>query len=513
MQVVIRADASTAIGMGHLVRCMTLAAALRDRGASVAFVTREHHGHQTSMLDEHGFDVTRLPASSIVDQGGSPSEASLGVVWEVDAEETLRSIRQLRNVHWLIVDHYGIDHRWESRVRTAAQRVFVIDDQANRMHDCDLLLDQNLVAGMRTRYDSLVPKSCALMLGPTYAMLQPDYRELHRQASPRSGPIRRILISFGGSDEANLTGRALAAFLLLGRSDIHADVVIGAANPWEAALREQSAAHRNVTIHMSPPTLAPLMLHADLAIGAAGTTSWERLCLGLPSLVVTQAENQRPIAEALSQNDLARWLGATRDLSESTLVAALEDLLESGLSVDWSRRCLDVVDGRGVDRVAAALSTDGQTVLRVRAARASDEALLLEWANDRVTRANAFASAPIGAAEHHAWFAGRLQDSVNCRIYIGETADAIPVGYVRFDRMIDGWRISYALAPQFRGRGMGGVLLNGGITELAQTESEETLIAEVKRSNSASQRVFESLGFTTEHGGDVIAYRRRVTTT
>lgn len=511
MQVVIRADASARMGTGHIARCLTLAIALRERGASVAFVSRMHEGHQSSLVEDRGFDVSRLPLREVEGDADSTDATWAGAQWEVDADETLQAIGRLGEVHWLVVDHYGIDHRWEARVRPSAKRVLVIDDMANRRHDCDLLLDQNLVASMRTRYDALVGESCVLMLGPAYALLQPGFRELRLSVSPRAGAIRRLLISFGGADTDNLTGRALAAFLGLHRPDVRVDVVLGPANQWGPELLEQSAAHANVAIHSSLPTLAPLMAEADLAIGASGTTSWERLCLGLPSIVVTLAPNQRPIAEALGESDLARYLGPAESVTEQSLASALGVLLEHGLSADWSRRCLAVVDGRGVDRVVAALMAHGEMPLRVRAATVDDEALLLDWANDRTTRRNAFSTAPITAEEHHTWFRGRLDDERDCRIFIGEAVDGVPVGQVRFDRHVDAWRISYALAPEFRGRRLGRPLLEVAIRELARMDEPLLLVAEVRGSNVASQRVFDSLGFESVVGDDqdVITYRRQ----
>jgi UDP-2,4-diacetamido-2,4,6-trideoxy-beta-L-altropyranose hydrolase len=514
MQVAIRADSSVTMGTGHVMRCLTLATALRARGARVAFITREHEGNQSALIEERGFEVHRLPRRTTIDECSSPNAGSLGAAWEEDAADTLYAIQGLHELEWLVVDHYGIDRRWESRVRRAARRVLVVDDLANREHECDLLLDQNLVACMHTRYDGMVGESCALMLGPAYAMLHPSFRERRRSVQPRSGPVRRILISFGGSDRDNLTGRALGAILGFRRADVRVDVVIGAAHPAAAELREQIAGHPNLAIHSNLPTLAPLMSEADLAIGAAGTTSWERLCLGLPSVIVTQADNQRAIAEELHRRDLARLVAGDHKATEESFAAALAPLLERGLAPDWSLRCLAVVDGRGVDRVVAALLANRHTGLRVRPANVDDESLLLEWANERTARRNARSTALISAAEHSTWFRSRLDDQEGTHIYIAETSDGVPAGQVRFDRQSAEWRISYALAPQFRGRGLGRALLEAGMHEFARVAPGANLIAEVKASNESSRRVFEALGFTMSLLDDgFLAYRRSVWST
>jgi len=275
------------------MRCLTLANALAGKGVGVSFICREHDGNLCDLIEEQGFTVYHLPApESGFEADATPAHAAwLGAAWQEDARQTGAIIRTLGvKPTWLVVDHYGLDYCWEEVLKSWVGRIFVIDDLADRAHDCDLLLDQNLFADMQTRYAGKVPADCRLLLGPEYALLQPIYAELHDRIPPREGPVRRILVSFGGADRDNLTGRALAAFLSLNRPDIEVDVVISGSSPYVHEIRDQVAGHDNIHLHSNLPTLAPLMARADLAIGAAGTTSWERVCLGLPALVVTLAE-------------------------------------------------------------------------------------------------------------------------------------------------------------------------------------------------------------------------------
>lgn len=358
LQVIFRTDASRIIGTGHVMRCLTLAGALAKIGADVLFICREHEGHLCDLIEEQGFVVHRLPApaSGFRAEADPIHAAWLGASWEGDAEQTGAGIKTPDvKPDWLVVDHYALDHRWEHALRPLVGRIFVIDDLADRTHDCDLLLDQNLVAGMQTRYAGKVPEDCRLLLGPEYALLQPIYAELHDRLSPREGPVRRILISFGGADRDNLTGRALAAFLSLNRPDIDVDVVISDSSPYVLDIQNQVAGHANIHLHGNLPTLAPLMARADLAIGAAGTTSWERLCLGLPALVVTLAENQRPIADGLHRQGLVRWLGHKDEVTEQSLRRALTELIEEGIDEEWSLRCRSTVDGKGITSITNCL--------------------------------------------------------------------------------------------------------------------------------------------------------------
>ena len=378
--VAFRADASRIIGNGHVMRCLTLAEAMRARGAAALFVCREHDGHLCDLITARGFAVHRLALRPPVaaHQEGPAHVAWLGGSWQDDAEGTRTALKMWDRIpDWLVVDHYALDDRWEGLLRPMASRLMAIDDLADRRHDCDLLLDQNLVAQMDTRYVPQLPPRCVALLGPGYALLQSKFAELHPSTRARTGPIKRLLISFGGADRNNLTARSLRAFLSLGRTDIDVDVVMPARLDVADAIRHLAAGHPHIHLHEPLPTLAALTAAADLAIGAAGASSWERLCLGVPALVVTLAENQMPIAKELDRRGLVKWLGEQTEVSEEVLANALRHEVGRGGDADWSRRCLEVVDGLGTGRVCAAMTVNTATELRPRRARPSDEALLL----------------------------------------------------------------------------------------------------------------------------------------
>ncbi len=511
IRVAFRADASLTIGHGHVMRCLTLASALRDRGAAVFFVCREHDGHLCDLIEERSFSVVRLPAhrATSIDEDSPVHSTWLGATWQEDAERTCAAIQAAGvKPDWLVVDHYALDHRWETALRVSVRRIMVIDDLADRMHDCDLLLDQNLVAQMHTRYADKVSAACGMLLGPEYALLQPIYAELHDRIPTREGQIQRIFIFFGGADSDNLTGRSVAAFIRLNRPDISVDVVITATCLHAVAIHRQVIGHGNIHLHSGLPTLAPLMVKADLAIGAGGTTSWERLCLGLPTLVVTLAENQRPIADGLNQHGLICWLGHQDTVDESTIARALGKLLKQDLDEDWSLRCIKAVDGKGIDRACAALTVVATTPLRVRQARLGDEALLLGWANDPTTRRNAFFPEPISAATHRTWFRNRLRNLDGCRLYIIETTDGVPLGQARFERQMQAWEVHYALAPTFRGRGLGHVLLGAALQKLRADVRGAWIFGQVKGDNHSSRKVFDRLGFQIQpDAGGAVVYR------
>lgn len=497
MKIVFRTDSSDQIGVGHLSRCLSLANTLRERGAECTFVCRDDPGNRSDLVCRNGFDLMLLPPQP--DQGTDLSNdkyhSRAGVSELADASETCSILNE--PVDWLVVDHYALGKTWESALRDTASRILVIDDLANRAHDCDLLLDQNLVANPDSRYIDLVPEHCGQLLGPHFAMMGLEYVQLRNAARIRMGIPQRILIYFGGADTDNLTGLALEACLSLPVDKIVFDVVISPDHPNYVELAAMADRNDSIELHENLPSLAPLLHAADLAIGAGGTSSWERCCLGLPSVVITLAENQEAPTSELDRQGLIRWLGPKEAVSKANIAETVAQLLAQGLDRDWSERCKALVDGRGAGRVADYLLLSADTRLYPRPAVATDEALLLEWANDATTRRNGFSGRRIDPATHAQWFRKRLNDTENCRFFIMETESGLPLGQVRFERDYGGWELHYAIDPRARGRRLGKVLVNSAIKALrAECDKPLRLTAKVKRGNALSSRVLSGAGFT-----------------
>lgn len=503
MKVLFRTDASLQIGSGHVTRCLTLAHALGQRGANCRFACRALEGNMLEQIRHHGFEVLVLPSDSsasiemVADKKTLDHAHWLGVCWEVDAEQTIEALVNSRP-DWLVVDHYALDAHWESMLRPHCDRIMAVDDLADRDHDCDLLLDQNLIAEMDHRYDNRVSPDCVRLLGPGYALLQSEYAELHPRTPPRTGSVHRILVYFGGADKHNLTGQTIRAFCTLDRPDIILDVVINPGSPNAADVRELTKNRSNIILHETLPSLAPLMLKADLAIGAGGATSWERCCLGLPSLIITIAENQKPIAAELDRKRLVHWLGHHDTVNEFSLTNALKDALDAQRMADWSNRCRNMVDAKGTERVASIVSLNPSTPLKARPAYVDDEELLLKWVNDPLVRDSSFSSDVIAPEEHRAWLYKRLRDPDKCRVYIVETAEGLPIGQVRFELTNDIWEIGFALDPAVRDKALGKKLLQAAIKGFRQSISGVLVFGRVKKDNAVSRKVFEDFTFTPE---------------
>lgn len=473
-QILFRADGNAEIGSGHLRRCLALADCLRDWGYECLFACRASTQSFNGLIRDAGFDLIELT--------GAFDPAT-------DVEELIAAVEGLSPFAALVVDHYQLEARWEKRARTIAPHVVVIDDLANREHDCDLLLD--VAPGDVTRYDRFVPPSCRKMLGPDYAILRPEFAIRRQDACQRSGGIARILVSFGGVDAEDLTGRAIAAIRAT-LPDAEIDAVLTNLSPHRERLKNYASADAKLSIHIDANKMAELMASADLAIGAGGSTSWERACLGLPSIVAVIADNQIPTSRALEDFGCAVALSAGPGFE-----AHLQDLVtwmsaHPSILRMMSRAGAAVVDGRGATRVAAAIAPSN---VSVRPATSGEARKIWEWRNDPNIRATASDSAQIPWKDHSAWFARRISDPQTVML-IG-VAHGQEVGFVRYDLANDTATVSIFLVPGQAGRGMGRALLQTGEQWIiAHHPGVRRFHADVRPENGASIALFRAADYT-----------------
>ena len=345
MKVVFRVDASIQIGSGHVMRCLTLAEALRASGAQCYFISRAHTGNLLDLIRQRGFAVTALaldlpsPLANTKVVFGSPKEPVyvpwLGCEWKTDAEETIKAVSQLLpgNIDWLVVDHYQLDAGWERLLRPHADKLMVIDDLANRQHDCDLLFDQNYYLDLGRRYKGLVSDKCVTLLGPEYVLLRSEFAIARQRLRLRDGSVRRILIFFGGSDPTNQTQKVMVALKLLGRLNIKADVVVGSANPERASIRAMCEELPNAVFHCQISNMAELISKADLGIGAGGSAMWERCYLGLPTITVIFAANQERTTVDVAGLGAIEFLGWADQLAPEDYARALTRMISDAQRV------------------------------------------------------------------------------------------------------------------------------------------------------------------------------------
>jgi len=330
--VVFRVDASTIIGAGHVMRCLTLANMLSDYGVESCFVCRAQPAHMAQKIEAAGHQVHLLPRlCNVGAEGGNYEHKNiiswLGATIADDASQTTHYLQKSRP-KWLIVDHFAIDIVWEQAVKKEIDlKIMVIDGLANRKHDCDLLLDQTFSTLAGSRWKGLVPTACQLFVGPEYALLRPEFVEACKNLQQRSGSIRRILIGFGGVDEPNATVQVIDALEGFTTNDILLDVIVGSDNPHKADILENYSARERINIHVDPDNIAELMASADLAIGAGGTMTWERCMLKLPSLIISIAENQIALAKALDSISAAVYLGDLASISNEKIRNCVNELM------------------------------------------------------------------------------------------------------------------------------------------------------------------------------------------
>ncbi|MBH2032231.1 MAG: UDP-2,4-diacetamido-2,4,6-trideoxy-beta-L-altropyranose hydrolase [Pseudomonadales bacterium] len=314
LKVAFRVDASLQMGTGHVMRCLTLANALKVRGAECQFICREHPGNLIAYIRSEGFQIHVLPlmestAAELIDFKVSKIEPQLahatwlGATQRNDADECSAILSELK-FDWLIVDHYALDVRWEVALKRHYRKLMVIDDLADRPHQCDILLDQTFGRESKA-YAPWIPDACILLCGSRYSLLRPEFAALRAYSIERRKEphLEHLLITMGGVDKDNATGQVLQA---LKSTELPANcritVVMGTTAPWLAEVRKQAKQMPwATTVQVGVSNMAQLMADSDLAIGAAGATTWERCCLGLPTVLVVLADNQKMAAETLDK--------------------------------------------------------------------------------------------------------------------------------------------------------------------------------------------------------------------
>lgn len=517
MRVLIRCDASLAIGSGHVMRCRNLARALQRRGAEVLFLCREQVGDLKSLLVDE-FGVLTLhplpdPKPNLAFRVGRDLYAAmLGCPQNQDADDCLTTLSEAEAgpFQWLVVDHYGLDQTWEQRMceglstmQGVVPRLLVFDDLADRPHRAEVLVDANRLDPIAIdNYGSLVTSGCRLCLGPAYAPLDPLFAQLHPLA-PQRRILRRVLVFFGGVDQANYTALALEALCHPGLACLAVDVVLGSAAPHSASIQKLAQQRPHTELYQGLPSLAGLMLRADLSIGAAGTASWERTALALPTVVIPVADNQRQGAQTIAEVGAALFV----DLEEAEdpfhqlikVLLTLQDRPE--LLSQLSDRARALGDGHGLGRLLTSM-LGPITPRRLRPTTTADEDLYFRWANDSDVRRQSFSSDPIPLEQHQSWFRGRMH-SPNALLRVLVDGEGLPLGQIRFERSDsnpDLALISFSLDQVIRGQGFASELIERGMVDMKrQWGSAVEAYGEVRADNEASSKAFLRAGFIEGH--------------
>jgi spore coat polysaccharide biosynthesis predicted glycosyltransferase SpsG/GNAT superfamily N-acetyltransferase len=396
----------------------------------------------------------------------------------------------------LVIDHYAFDARWHHLVTQALGcRLLVIDDIADRTIDADMLLDPNWATDHAAKYAGRLVGKPRLLGGPRFALLNSVYQGASKhQVGPE---VRSIGIFMGGTDPDGISARVLATCRAAGFTG-EIEVVSTSANPHLATLRDICASSPPSRVTVDAPDLSAFFARHDLQIGAGGGATWERCCIGAPTIALALADNQNAVIPGLASLDAVRAarLPGTAATPAAPLADVLKELLQdTPARARLAERAATLVDGRGAQRVALHLLA---STLQVRPASQDDAGQLHRWRNHPTVRAVSTQGEEIALSDHQAWL-DRVLVAPDRWLLIGQIGE-YAVGSIRWDRVADDQQeVSLYLDPDLLGLGLGPPLLLAGEQAMARRLGHPFSVrATVLPGNTASQRLFERCGY---HGG------------
>jgi UDP-2,4-diacetamido-2,4,6-trideoxy-beta-L-altropyranose hydrolase len=478
MKLLIRADATIQMGTGHLMRCLALAQAVKHQGGIVYFAIFACPVPLQKRLIAEEFKLRYLLG------------CELGSL--LDAQKTAQFAEQLQ-CDWVCVDGYQFGADYQQSLSTLGRRSIVLDDYGHSsFYYADLVLNQNLSA-QKNLYQNRHPNT-TLLLGIRYTLLREEFWQWRGWQRQISKVANRILITLGGSDPNNTTAWILEAFQNIQDQIFNITVIVGNSNPHRNALIKQvQHSIHEVDLVFDTTDMPNYLVNVDLAISAGGSTTWELAFLGLPSIIVTLADNQKAIAQALHDQGIAISVGAASELNPRQFVNVVQQLANNPEQRQvMSQKGQALIDGEGVDRVIMAMQGDR---IRLRPAKWQDCEQIWQWANESTTRQASFQSKPIPWEEHVQWFRQKLEE-VNSIFWIAIDAQDCSIGQVRFDPIsTDVMQISLSVAPNARNQGFGVEMLKAAVQQIFCNSKIIAISAWIKPENSASIRTFEMVQF------------------
>ena len=485
---IIRADASTQIGIGHVMRCLALAQAWQDNEGHAIFLMAEVTPSLESRLQSGGMEPIYLSA-----QPGS-----------VDDAIQTRELAQQIGATWVVVDGYHFGADYQRIIKDANLCLLFIDDNGHSDHYyADIVLNQNIYAH-ECLYEKREPYT-QILLGTRYVLLRQEFLSWRGWKREIADVARRVLVTLGGSDPDNVTLKVLRALRQVETDGLEALVVVGGSNPHFQELKLATHDSR-FTIHLERDVrdVAELMAWADIAVSAGGSTCWELAFMGLPNIALILAENQRPISELLSTRRVTINLGWHENLSSADMAHSITHLLHAPETrAQMGRYAREHVDGEGARRVL--MHTKGE-MPRLRPVHKKDCRLIWQWANDFHVRAASFSSEPILWEEHVKWFESKLNDP-SCIFYISLNSKNVPIGQVRYDVEGNKTIVSLSIDRKYRGKGYGSIMLWLSAQKLFNASDVRVIHAYVKQSNESSIRVFVKTGFKNIGKEQVLDYQ------
>jgi UDP-2,4-diacetamido-2,4,6-trideoxy-beta-L-altropyranose hydrolase len=480
-KLIIRADAITDIGTGHIMRCIALAQAWKDQGGNVTFLSRCDSKNLQQRINNEGFEFIPI-------EKPHPDSYDLGHTLEI--LEQLK-IQNSKFKTWVVIDGYHFTPDYQKAIIENGYRLLVIDDTAHLDHyHADILLNQNIHA-LSLRYSC--DRDTLKLLGCEYVLLRSEFLNYKDWKRVIPDKAKKILVTMGGSDPDNVTLKVIRALNSLNDPDLEVKIVAGPANPNISSL-EKELYLSPFTVHLlsSVSNMPELMAWADIAISAGGSTCWEIAFMRLPSLIITTADNQANIVKELGNARAIIDLGWHKNISMEQYRRVFKEISQDRSKRSYlSKKGQKLVNGKGVMEIIKAMLV-GQ--IKLRRVQENDCKLFWKWANDPETRAASFSPVPIPWEDHAYWFNSKL-NSANCMMYIAILDDGIPLGQIRYDIKQENAVISISIDSKFRSKGYGAVLIRETSKRLFNESDVRRVHAYVKQDNNSSASVFTKAGF------------------
>ena len=479
MSIAFRVDCSSKIGSGHFMRCLRLSRSLKKSEKNIYFIVS-----QSDYLNEIKNLLYKENLKLILINSKKGNFSYLG-----DAKSTIAILKK-KKIQKLFVDNYKIDIKWEKKVKKYTEKLIVIDDLANRKHYCDIIIDQNYVKNYKTRYDKITNKNCLKLLGPKFCI---DNKIKNANLKKQKTKIRRIFVFFSSVFNSKIFEIIISLFSNKKFKDIDIDFVIGNLEK-KKFLRLKNSVNNNVNLIIGNKNLKNLMSRADLAIGSGGTNTWERISLGLPSIVFCIAQNQKKICEFLSKMKIIKYLGPLNIKSAGKLKKEIIKVQKNYKEIKInSEQNKHLIDGFGIERINFFINNDLNKKLKLKQLHFEDIDLLFAWTNDALVRKNSFVTKKIKYSNHKKWFKKKLLSKKSLMFKL--LLNNIPIGQVRYDKKNSFYEIDYSIDESFRKSSFGKIIIKKSIKKLFK---KKTIIrANVKKSNKASIKIFEDLKFRT----------------
>ena len=483
MAFAIRVDGSIEMGIGHVLRCVTLGRKLSEYGIDCIFFTRRITNNLKNFVSKD-FEVVTLDCQDPFFEAGDEYSRWLGVRQKIDAEDFISKI-STKQISCVVVDHYGLDADWEKIVRNKICNLIVLDDLANRKHDCDMVIDQSIRSGVDP-YEKLVPEGCSKLLGPRFALLG----NLFKISPKRNTNDYSIFINFGGTDKDNFTLHVLTLLESTSIPDqLPIKIVIGKDYQFKSALEEIIKISRfKINLVQNPSNIAFEISECNFSIGAGGGSLLERSVLGVPSILYATAKNQKHICLEYQRRRLGFFLEKDDVDEVNKLNTAVQFFLNGVNLKDKARRNKDFVDVRGVDRIVAEIVKKIEH-FKVRTARIDDAKFIYNCRYKNVTESFYLNASIPDLSSHVSWFSKALgSDKIRHLIYKFSNAK---IGYIRLDNKTEPFEVSIYVDKIYRGRGFGLLMLDNLCKEFGQSK----LRASVHLQNKPSLNSFIKCGF------------------